>query len=177
MSGKHLTRAQVQFGTEDGTPGVSLQFDEEGSEIFSKLTAQNIGKPLAIFLDGLPVTVPVVNQQIIGGQASITGSFGLEEAKNLAIQLNAGALPVSIESVFADLITPNSVQQTPTSRTCAKHCARASAKEPKQIHPSSATRVEHSVLIPAQTAPRCQLTWTLERRRLTFFAKSPTFPG
>lgn len=99
LTGKHLKRAQVQFGTDDGTPGVSLQFDEEGSEIFSKLTAQNIGKPLAIFLDGLPVTVPVVNQQITGGQASITGGFSLDEAKNLAIQLNAGALPVSIEVI------------------------------------------------------------------------------
>lgn len=99
LSGRHLERASVQFGTEDGTPGVSLQFNDEGSEIFSRLTAQNVGKPIAIFLDGLPVTVPVVNQQITGGQASITGAFSLEEAKNLAIQLNAGALPVPIEII------------------------------------------------------------------------------
>lgn len=98
LSGKNLKRAQVQFG-QTGAPEVSILFDEEGSALFSEITARNINKPLAIFLDGLPVTTPTVNQQIVGGQAVITGNFDTETAKNLSIQLNAGALPVPIEII------------------------------------------------------------------------------
>ncbi len=98
LSGKNLKRAQVQFG-QTGAPEVSILFDEEGSKLFSEITGRNINKPLAIFLDGLPVTTPTVNQQIVGGQAVITGNFDTETAKNLSIQLNAGALPVPIEII------------------------------------------------------------------------------
>ena len=78
---------------------VSLEFSKEGAEKFARLTEKNVGKPLAILLDGVPISAPIVQEVITGGQAQISGNFSLDEAKNLAIQLNAGALPVSIKLV------------------------------------------------------------------------------
>lgn len=98
LTGRYLRRAQVVFG-QTGLPEVSIEFDREGSEMFSEITRRNINKPVAIFLDELPVTMPVVNQHIVGGQAVISGDFTVDEARNLSIQLNAGALPVSIEVI------------------------------------------------------------------------------
>lgn len=95
LTGSHLNRSTVQFGPQ-GDPQVGLEFNEEGSKLFADITQRNITKPVGIFLDGFPVTMPVVNQAIIGGQAVIEGQFSLDEAKNLSIQLNAGALPVPI---------------------------------------------------------------------------------
>lgn len=95
LTGSHLNRSTVQFGPQ-GDPQVGLEFNEEGSQLFANITQRNITKPVGIFLDGFPVTMPVVNQAIIGGQAVIEGQFSLDEAKNLSIQLNAGALPVPI---------------------------------------------------------------------------------
>lgn len=95
LTGSHLNRSTVQFGPQ-GDPQVGLEFNEEGSKLFANITQRNITKPVGIFLDGFPVTMPVVNQAIIGGQAVIEGQFSLDEAKNLSIQLNAGALPVPI---------------------------------------------------------------------------------
>lgn len=96
LTGKHLRKSQVQFD-QTGKPEVGITFDEEGAKLFADITGRNIDRPLAIFLDEMPVTIPKVNTQITGGEAVITGSFTLEEAKNLSIQLNAGALPVPIE--------------------------------------------------------------------------------
>lgn len=98
LTGKNLRKATVQYG-QQGTPEVSLQFDQEGAELFSEITKRNVDKPLAIFLDQYPVTAPRVNQQIRDGQAVISGSFTLEDAKDLSIQLNAGALPVPIQII------------------------------------------------------------------------------
>jgi preprotein translocase subunit SecD len=98
LTGKNLRKAQVAFG-QTGQPEVALVFDDEGAVIFGDITKRNIDKPVAIFLDEIPVTTPMVNQHITGGEAVISGSFTLEEAKNMAIQLNAGALPVPIEII------------------------------------------------------------------------------
>lgn len=95
LSGKHLKRSTVTFG-QKGDPEVGLQFDDEGTKLFSDITGNNINKPLAIFIDQYPVTIPTVSTHITSGDAVISGSFTLEQAKNLSIQLNAGALPVSI---------------------------------------------------------------------------------
>lgn len=102
LSGSDLRSAVVQFG--DGTsiagePSVSIEFSPEGATKFAQITKRNIGKPLAIFLDGEPVTAPIVNDEILGGKAVISGSFTLEDAKRLSIQLNAGALPIPIKIV------------------------------------------------------------------------------
>ncbi|MCF7820028.1 MAG: protein translocase subunit SecD [Candidatus Pacebacteria bacterium] len=99
LSGKNLKRATIQFDPNDNSPQVSLEFDSEGSDLFAEITARNVGKPLAIFLDGYVISAPTVNEKITGGQAVINGRFTMEEAKLLVQRLNAGALPVPIELV------------------------------------------------------------------------------
>lgn len=107
LTGKNLESAQVTFDQTSGSPVVSLQFDEEGATLFEEITGRNVGKPVIIFLDGIVVSSPIVNSKISGGLAQITGDFELDDAKNLAIQLNAGALPVSVE-----LVQENSIGAT-----------------------------------------------------------------
>lgn len=99
LTGKHLKRAVLQFNQNDGTPEVSLQFNDEGSKLFEDITERNIGREVAIFLDGYPISIPTVNEKITGGQASISGSFSIEEAKLLVTRLNSGALPVPVSLV------------------------------------------------------------------------------
>ena len=99
LTGKDLKRAMVGFSTNTGEPEVSLEFSGEGAKKFADITRRLIGKPLAIFLDGFPVTWPRVNTEILDGHAVITGSFTQEAAKTLALQLNAGALPVPVSVV------------------------------------------------------------------------------
>lgn len=96
LTGKYLKRAQVEFNPSTGEPYVSLQFNEEGAKLFEEITAANIGKTVAIFLDGQPIQTPVVQQAISGGQAVITGDYTPQEAKLLVGRLNSGALPVPI---------------------------------------------------------------------------------
>ncbi len=99
LTGKHLKRAVLQFNPNDSTPEVSLEFDSEGSKLFEDITARNIGKPVAIFLDGYVISSPNVNEKITGGQAVISGQFSMEEAKLLVKRLNSGALPVPISLI------------------------------------------------------------------------------
>lgn len=100
LTGKDLAKSQVQFGTH-GTGGaqVSLEFTEEGKQKFADITKRNIGKPVAIFLDQFPLTIPIVQQEITDGNAVISGDFTTQQANQLAIQLNAGALPTPIEII------------------------------------------------------------------------------
>lgn len=99
LTGKDLKRAFVQFSTQTGEPEVSLEFSAEGGKKFADLTRRLVGFPLAIFLDDFPITWPQVNSEISDGRAIITGSFSQDAAKNLALQLNAGALPVPVSVV------------------------------------------------------------------------------
>lgn len=99
LTGKNLKKSGVQFNSQNGQPEVTLVFDAEGAQLFSEITSKNIGKPLAIFLDDQLVTAPIVSSQITGGEAVINGSFTLDEANNVSIQLNAGALPVPIQII------------------------------------------------------------------------------
>jgi len=99
LTGKDLTRSQVQFNPNTGQPVVGLRFSDEGAQKFSAITQRNVGKPVAIFLDELPVTIPLVQEAITTGEAIISGEFTPKQAKKLSIQLNAGALPVSIEII------------------------------------------------------------------------------
>jgi len=85
---------------------VTLQFNDEGKELFAQITERNVGNVVAIYLDGQPISIPRVNEPITGGQAVITGSFTLEEAKTLASRLTAGALPVPINLVNQRTIGP-----------------------------------------------------------------------
>lgn len=99
LSGKQLTRAQVAFDPNTQMPMISLEFNGEGKDLFAEITSRNIGKPVAIFLDGQPISTPTVQEAIKDGKAVINGKFTLPEAKLLAQRLNAGALPVPINMI------------------------------------------------------------------------------
>ncbi|MGI6373750.1 MAG: preprotein translocase subunit SecD [Patescibacteria group bacterium] len=99
LTGRHLKKAALQFSQNDGSPEISLQFNDEGAKLFEEITARNIGKPIAIFLDGYPISAPIVNSRISGGMASISGQFTISEAKQLVTRLNSGALPVPINLI------------------------------------------------------------------------------
>lgn len=109
LTGADLTKAQVVFSQGGGNAGaqVSIEFSPEGAKKFAEITKRNVGKPLAIFLDNEYVSAPTVQQEIIGGNAVISGNFTTDEAKALSIQLNAGALPVPIEIVEQRVIGPS----------------------------------------------------------------------
>ncbi|HSD12504.1 MAG TPA: protein translocase subunit SecD [Patescibacteria group bacterium] len=96
LSGKNLKRATLQFQSTTNEPQVSLEFNDEGKKLFADITERNVGKPVGIFLDGNPISVPTVQEAIREGQAVISGNFTIKEAKDLVRRLNAGALPVPI---------------------------------------------------------------------------------
>lgn len=99
LTGQYLKSAQLSFNQNTYEPYVSLQFNDDGAQIFEELTGKNIQKVLAIYLDGQPISLPVVQDIISGGEAQITGRFTTDEAKLLVERLNAGALPVPINLV------------------------------------------------------------------------------
>lgn len=99
LSGADLKKAEVVFDQTKGNPVVAIEFSDEGGKKFEELTEKNIGKALPILLDGQVVSAPIVQDKISGGSAQISGEFDLEDAKTLAIQLNAGALPIPVELV------------------------------------------------------------------------------
>lgn len=99
LTGKDLSRASLTFSQQTGSPEVALEFTKDGAKKFGEITTRLVGKPLAIFLDDIPLTAPNVQTPITDGKAVITGSFSQEEAKTLALQLNAGALPVPVRPV------------------------------------------------------------------------------
>jgi len=106
LTGKYLKKAELSFDPNTYQPLVSLQFDDEGAKIFEELTLNNIGKPLAIYIDGIPISAPTVQEKISQGKAQISGNFTLEEAKTLARNLNAGALPVPITLISQETVGP-----------------------------------------------------------------------
>jgi len=99
LSGKQLERSEVVTNPQTGAVQVSLSFDSEGKKLFKDITTRNVGKPVAIFLDGQPISVPTVNEPIADGRAVISGSFTIQEAQLLSQRLNAGALPVPVELI------------------------------------------------------------------------------
>lgn len=115
LTGADLERASISFDRTKGQPSVALKFNKEGAEKFEKLTEKNIGKPLAILLDGALVSAPIVQEKISGGNAQISGNFTLEAAKQLVVQLNAGALPLPIK-----LVEERTVQATLGAESVAK---------------------------------------------------------
>lgn len=96
LSGADLKRAAAAPSSDPQTPGyvVNLEFTGEGAKKFAQITKDNLGQPVAIFLDDVMISAPRVQSVIEDGQAVITGNFESKEARQLAIQLNAGALPV-----------------------------------------------------------------------------------
>jgi len=104
LTGTYLKRSDVNFGSGGFQAGISepqvlLKFDEKGAELFADITKRNLQKTVAIFVDDELVSAPTVQSEITDGEAVISGSFTLEEAKNLSQRLNEGALPVPITLV------------------------------------------------------------------------------
>lgn len=106
LTGQYLKRASLDFGQNSFTPQVALEFNDEGAKIFEELTAKNVGKRLAIFIDGSPISEPRVDEKIGGGRAQITGQFSEQQARELARNLNAGALPVPIKLISQTTVGP-----------------------------------------------------------------------
>ncbi|MBU0612091.1 protein translocase subunit SecD [Patescibacteria group bacterium] len=96
LTGRYLKKAVLEFDQNTREPKVGLQFDDKGTELFAQITKDNIGKMVAIYLDGAPISTPVVREEIPNGEAVISGDFTPTEAKQLVGRLNSGALPVPI---------------------------------------------------------------------------------
>lgn len=108
LTGKNLKSATVVFQNQGmGEPQVSLRFDSEGGKMFADLTKKNLGKSIAIYLDGSIISAPTVQSEITNGEAVITGNFTVDEAKKLAGRLNEGALPVPLTLVGQETIEPS----------------------------------------------------------------------
>lgn len=107
LSGKHLKKSEIVFDPQTNTPQITLQFNDEGTELFAEITKRNVGKTVAIFLDGSPISAPVVNQEINSGEAIITGQFSIAQARELSGRLNSGALPVPIKLIAQQNVGPS----------------------------------------------------------------------
>lgn len=99
LTGRYLKRAALDFNQTTFEPVVNLEFNDEGEKIFSSLTRENVGKRLAIYIDGVLLSAPMVREEITGGKAQISGKFTPPEAKALVRNLNAGALPIPIKLI------------------------------------------------------------------------------
>ncbi len=109
LTGRYVKNAELQFGSGTGgtatnEPIVVLHFNDEGSALFASITSENVGKQLAIFLDGVPISTPVIREAITGGTATISGQFNPAEARDLVRNLNFGALPVPISLASSDTV-------------------------------------------------------------------------
>ncbi|HUD21026.1 MAG TPA: protein translocase subunit SecD [Candidatus Saccharimonadales bacterium] len=99
LTGKQLTNATLTFDSTTNAPQISLQFNSAGTKLFSDITTQNVGKPIAIFLDNQEVSAPTVQEAITTGQAVITGQFTVQQAKDIVNLLNDGALQVPLKQI------------------------------------------------------------------------------
>ncbi len=108
LTGKDLKSAQVVYGnTGNGTPQVQLNFSSTGTRYFADITQRNVGKQVAIVLDNVAISAPVVQQPILNGNAVISGNFTQDQAKNLQIQLNSGALPAPLKLIGESTVGPS----------------------------------------------------------------------
>ena len=107
LTGEYLTDARVQIDSQYNEPYVSLSFDARGARLFEQITGQNIKKRLAIVLDNTVNSAPVIQDKISGGRAQITGRFSMDEAKDLAIVLRAGALPAPVKIIEERTVGPS----------------------------------------------------------------------
>lgn len=110
LTGRYLASATLGFGSGATSgitsPQVILNFNSDGAKLFEKITRENVGRQLAIFLDGQPISSPVIQEAIPGGQATITGHFTATEARDLVRNLNFGALPVPITLESSSAVGP-----------------------------------------------------------------------
>lgn len=107
LTGRHLKRAELQFGNGSGLtnePVVVLTFNAEGAQIFADATRENVGRMFGIFLDGMPISTPVIQEEIPNGTAVISGQFTPEAARELVRNMNYGALPLPIELISTQTV-------------------------------------------------------------------------
>jgi preprotein translocase subunit SecD len=107
MTGDLLTEAKVNIDQRFNEPHVSIAFNAAGAKLFEDITAANVKKRMAIILDGTVYSAPVIQERISGGNAQITGRFSMDEAKDLAIVLRAGALPAPVKMLQNVTVGPS----------------------------------------------------------------------
>ncbi|MFV0391560.1 MAG: protein translocase subunit SecDF [Paludibacteraceae bacterium] len=107
LTGSVITRADIDYGQNTSAPGVSMTMNAEGAKTWARMTKENIGKSIAIALDGYIYSYPTVQNEITGGQSSITGRFTPEEAKDLANVLQSGKMPAPARIVQEDIVGPS----------------------------------------------------------------------
>jgi preprotein translocase subunit SecD len=107
LNGTDLKDAQAATNQQTGQNVVNLTFSDEGAKKFADLTMKNVGRTIAILLDGEVLTAPNVREPILGGKAEITGQKTLEEAQNLAVVLRSGALPVKVNIIETRTVGPS----------------------------------------------------------------------
>lgn len=107
MTGDVVTDARVRPGSRLEGPYVSVDLDQRGARIFDTLTAENVGRRLAIILDNTVYSAPVIKERIPGGKVSITGRFSMDEAHDLAIVLRSGALPAPVDIAEERTVGPS----------------------------------------------------------------------
>ncbi|MFA6446200.1 MAG: protein translocase subunit SecD [Candidatus Paceibacterota bacterium] len=108
LTGRYLKSSQLEFNQTTFEPIVGIQFNSDGEKLFASITKNNVGRYLAIFLDGQSISMPVIREEILGGKATISGGFtgstGREEARVLVNNLNLGALPVPISLISTQTV-------------------------------------------------------------------------
>ncbi|MBN2420330.1 MAG: protein translocase subunit SecD, partial [Deltaproteobacteria bacterium] len=107
LTGKYISDARVSFDQQYNEPYVSLTFNSQGARIFERVTGENVNERLAIVLDNVVHSAPVIRSKISGGRASIEGRFSMEEAKDLAIALRAGSLPAKVNFLEERTVGPS----------------------------------------------------------------------
>lgn len=114
LNGNYLKKSILSFDQYTNKPQVVLSFNDEGKKLFSDITKNNIGKQVAIYLDGQVISSPVIQQEIDGGEATISGNFTTLEAKTLVTRLNSGALPVPVKLTSSQIVEATLGEQAKT---------------------------------------------------------------
>lgn len=107
ITGEQISDARQAFDQQTGAPVVTIQFDSEGARRFARVTQENVNRPFAIILDDTVLSAPNINEPILGGSAQISGSFTVESANELAVQLRSGRLPVELQVVEERSVGPD----------------------------------------------------------------------
>jgi preprotein translocase subunit SecD len=106
VTGDQLANARQNYN-QNGEPAVDITFDTRGARSFARVTKENVDKPFAIILDNVVLSAPNINEPILGGSAQITGSFTVQSANDLAVQLRSGKLPVKLNVVEERTVGPD----------------------------------------------------------------------
>ncbi len=107
LTGTYVERSRLIFDQTTSQPLVELTFNSDGAKLFAAITKENKGLQVGIFLDGSPISIPFVREEITEGKATISGNFSVQEAKTLVGRLNSGALPVPISLSGTSVVPPH----------------------------------------------------------------------